>query len=160
MQKPFNENLLLAELGRVLRNKSGPGQILLVEKDDELAQAIMVGFEDSGVRLDHASTLEEATDRCLLSAPDLLILDLTLPDGEWLLAGGMAAALQPTLEALPLVVYSSREISEADYAEASPGADGVPGQGEGPAQSRWKRWCSTTVKRLHSSTATARSLEA
>ena len=112
VQKPFNENLLLAELGRVLRGKSGH-QILLVEQNDELARAIVAGFEEAGVRLDHASTLEQAVDRCLLSAPDLLILDLTLPDGngfslvEWL-------RRQPTLEALPLVVYSSREISEAE----------------------------------------------
>ena len=55
-------------------------------------------------------------DRCLLGAPDLMILDLTLPDGdgfslvEWL-------RRQPTLQALPLVVYSSREISEAEMAK-------------------------------------------
>jgi signal transduction histidine kinase/DNA-binding response OmpR family regulator len=113
VQKPFNENLLLAELGRVLRAKAGPGQILLVEQDQSQAQAILGCFEQAGIRVDHASTLQQAVDRCLLGAPDLIILDLTLPDGDgfslvdWL-------RRQPALHTLPLVVYSSREVSEAE----------------------------------------------
>jgi len=113
VQKPFNENLLLAELGRVLRAKAGPGQILLVEQDQSQAQAILGGFEQAGIRIDHAATLQQAVDRCLLGAPDLIILDLTLPDGDgfslvdWL-------RRQPALHTLPLVVYSSREVSEAE----------------------------------------------
>jgi DNA-binding response OmpR family regulator len=105
--------VLLAELGRVLRVQGGSGHILLVEQDQEIAQVIVDGFQNAGVRLDHASSLQQAVDRCLLGAPDLLILDLTLPDGdgfslvEWL-------RRQPTLQSLPLVVYSSREMSEAE----------------------------------------------
>jgi signal transduction histidine kinase/DNA-binding response OmpR family regulator len=113
VQKPFNENLLLAELGRVLRAKGGPGKILLVEQDQKLAQVILGGFEQAGVGMDHAATLQQAVDRCLLGAPDLIVLDLTLPDGDgfslvdWL-------RRQPALHSLPLVVYSSREVSEAE----------------------------------------------
>ena len=113
VQKPFNENLLLAELGRVLRTHEGPGRILLVEQDGELANAILAGFAEASLRLDHASSLRQAVDRCLVGAPDLMILDLTLPDGDgfslvdWL-------RRQPTMQALPLVVYSSRQISEAE----------------------------------------------
>ena len=113
VQKPFNENLLLAELGRVLRAKAGPGQILLVEQDQSQAQAILGCFEQAGIRVDHAATLQQAVDRCLLGAPDLIILDLTLPDGDgfslvdWL-------RRQPALRTMPLVVYSSREVSEAE----------------------------------------------
>lgn len=120
VQKPFNENLLLAEIGRVLRTKGGPGQILLVEQDQEFAQAIVGGFKDAGIRIDHASTLQQAVDRCLLGPPDLLILDLILPDGDgfslvdWL-------RRQPALHSLPLVVYSSREVSEAEMAKLSLG---------------------------------------
>jgi DNA-binding response OmpR family regulator len=116
VQKPFNENLLLAELSRVLRSHGGAGRILLVEEDGELAQAIVAGFEEAGLRLDHASSLRQAVDLCLRGAPDLIILDLTLPDGDgfslvdWL-------RRQPSLRALPLVVYSSREMSEAEMAK-------------------------------------------
>jgi CheY-like chemotaxis protein len=150
VQKPFNENLLLAELGRVLRGKSGH-QILLVEQNDDLAQAIVAGFEEAGVRLDHASTLEQAVDRCLLSAPDLLILDLTLPDGdgvslvEWL-------RRQPTLEALPLVVYSSREISEAEMAKLRLGPTEFLDKAKAQPK-QVEELVLKMVKRLHTSTA-------
>jgi signal transduction histidine kinase/DNA-binding response OmpR family regulator len=116
VQKPFNENLLLAELGRVLRTHGGPGRILLVEEDPELAQAILEGFHQAALRVDHASSLRQAVDLCLAATPNLMILDLTLPDGDgfslvdWL-------RRQPALHSLPLVVYSSREISEAEMAK-------------------------------------------
>ncbi|MDP9052466.1 MAG: ATP-binding protein [Acidobacteriota bacterium] len=113
VQKPFNENLLLAELSRVLRVKGESGHILLVEQDQDLAEQIMGGFHKSHIRIDHAATLQQAVDRCLLGSPDLLILDLTLPDGDgfslvdWL-------RRQSGLRNLPLVVYSGRDISETE----------------------------------------------
>ena len=111
VQKPFNENQLLAELSRVLHAGDGPAHVLLVEDDIDLASVVIAGFKDAQITIDHASTREIAMERCLLSAPDLVILDLTLPDGDgfslvdWL-------RQQPTLRALPLVVYSGREVSE------------------------------------------------
>ncbi len=113
VQKPFNENLLLAELSRVLRAKGDSGHILLVEQDNDMAKLILDGFQKSNVRIDHAATLQQAVDRCLLGPPDLLILDTALPDGDgfslvdWL-------RRQTGLRNLPLVVYSGREISEAE----------------------------------------------
>jgi signal transduction histidine kinase/DNA-binding response OmpR family regulator len=111
VQKPFNENALLAELARVLDAREGPTQVLLVEDDHDLAGVILSGFEQAGVEIAHASNRQQAVDFCLLGPPDLLILDLTLPDGDgfslvdWL-------RRQPTLRTLPLVVYSGRVISE------------------------------------------------
>jgi signal transduction histidine kinase/CheY-like chemotaxis protein len=113
VQKPFNENLLLAELSRVLHTGDGPAHVLLVEDDEDLAAVVIAGFKDAQVRVDHASTREQAMEQCLLSAPDLLILDLTLPDGDgfslvdWL-------RQQPELRTLPLVVYSGREVSDTE----------------------------------------------
>ena len=42
----------------------------------------MAGFEDSEVRIEHAATRHGAIEKCLRTKPDLLILDLTLPDGD------------------------------------------------------------------------------
>lgn len=116
VQKPFNENLLFAELGRVLHHGEGPAYVLLVEDDVDLAQVLIASFQDAAVQIDHAPTRQQAIRQCITRRPDLLILDLTLPDGdgftfvEWL-------RQQPTLRTLPLVVYSGREISEAEMAK-------------------------------------------
>jgi signal transduction histidine kinase/CheY-like chemotaxis protein len=120
VQKPFNESLLLAELGRVLHPGAGPGRILLVEDDDDLATVVMSSFQNAetplGVTLEHAASMSQAEKICETDPPDLLILDLTLPDGsgfalvDWL-------RRQPKLRALPLVVYSGRELSEVEMSQ-------------------------------------------
>ena len=116
VQKPFNESLLLTELSRVLHTGDGPAHILLVEDDSDLAAVVITGFADANVRIDHASTRQNAMALCLRNAPDLLILDLTLPDGDgftlvdWL-------RQQPTLRTLPLVVYSGREVSDSEMSK-------------------------------------------
>ena len=116
VQKPFNENLLFAELGRVLHQGEGPAYVLLVEDDEDLASVLTASFEDAAVHIDHASTRQQAIRHCINRRPDLLILDLTLPDGdgfslvEWL-------RQQPALRTLPLVVYSGREVSDIEMAK-------------------------------------------
>lgn len=116
VQKPFNENLLFAELGRVLRHGEGAARVLLVEDDEDLASVIVSSFQGADVHIEHAATRQQAIRRCLGRRPDLLILDLTLPDGdgfslvEWLRE-------QPGMRSLPLVVYSGREVSEGEMSQ-------------------------------------------
>ncbi len=113
VQKPFNENLLFAELGRVLHRGDGPAQVLLVEDDEDLASVVIASFGTADVNIDHASTRQQAIRSCVSQRPDLLILDLTLPDGDgfsfvqWLRE-------QPSLRTLPLIVYSGREVSDQE----------------------------------------------
>ena len=125
VQKPFHETLLLTEISRALHPTSGPGRILLVEDDEDLATVVLSGFrtigaagagEPGSISVDHVSSLAEAESYCQERAPDLLILDLTLRDGsgfalvDWL-------RRQPKLSTLPLVVYSGSELSEAEMAQ-------------------------------------------
>ena len=120
VQKPFHETLLLTEISRALHPTSGPGRILLVEDDEDLATVVLSGFrtigESGAISIDHVSSLAEAESYCQKTAPDLLILDLTLRDGsgfalvDWL-------RRQPKLRTLPLVVYSGSELSEAEMAQ-------------------------------------------
>ncbi len=118
VQKPFNESLLLAELGRVLHSGGGPGRILLVEDDEDLANVVLSSFEiekhrgkpNEGIGIYHVTNAADAKLSCKSDPPDILILDLTLPDGsgfalvDWL-------RQQPNLRTLPLVVYSGREVT-------------------------------------------------
>ena len=116
VEKPFNESLLFAELGRVLHSGEGPAHVLLVEDDEDLASVVIASFQDAAVYVDHAASRQAAIRQCLTRKPDILILDLTLPDGdgfsfvEWLRE-------QPTLRTLPLVVYSGREVSDQEMSK-------------------------------------------
>jgi DNA-binding response OmpR family regulator len=87
--------------------------VLLVEEDQDLSSLVLAGFAKTEIQVDHASTREEAIAFCQRRRPELMILDLTLPDGdgfslvEWL-------SSQPDLQALPLVVYSGRPMSDEE----------------------------------------------
>jgi CheY-like chemotaxis protein len=110
LHRVFKEERLLAELGQALRSDGHPGYILLVEDDRDLASVVLAGFEGTGVQLDHAATRQEAVAFCQRRKPDLIILDLTLPEGDgfWLVDWLRS---QGELLAVPLVVYSGREVS-------------------------------------------------
>ena len=113
IQKPFEEDRLLAELTRVLNAGTPSSHVLLVEDDADLAAVIAAGFEETEVRIDHANTRQSAMEHCRTDRPSLIILDLALPDGdgfslvEWL-------RQQPDLSTLPLVVYSGRDLVETE----------------------------------------------
>lgn len=116
VQKPFEEERLITELARVLQASHGSSHVLLVEDDSDLAAVIIAGFEEAQVRVDHANTRQSAMDQCRADRPALIILDLTLPDGdgfslvEWL-------RQQPDLLSLPLVVYSGRDLADAEMSK-------------------------------------------
>ncbi len=116
VQKPFNENLLLNELGRVLHGSEGPTHILLVEDDHDLASVILGTFERAGIHISHAPTRQEAIAMCRSQKPDLLILDLMLPDGDGF---GVIDWLRrnPEMRTLPVVVYSGHEVSEREMGQ-------------------------------------------
>ncbi len=118
IQKPFNPNLLLAELGRILHRGEGPALVLLVESSPNLSHLVQSGFagkrQTRAIHVEVAACLQDAISLCETRAPEALILhldrDLDLPNGSgftlvsWL-------RRQPALCMLPLVVYSDREIT-------------------------------------------------
>ena len=109
VRKPFNDHLLLAELSRVLHSGEGKPRVLLVDDDIDLASRVISRLADANIHIDHATTRQDAIDQCLKAPPDLLVLDLTLPDGDgfsfvaWL-------RQQSTLCTMPIVVYSGRDV--------------------------------------------------
>jgi signal transduction histidine kinase/DNA-binding response OmpR family regulator len=113
VQKPYNDNLLLNELSRVLRTSEGPARILLVEDDTDLAQVLASSFEGTGIVIDHAATRTAAMRYFEQHRPEILILDLTLPDGDGFgLVDWMRQKVE--LRTLPLVVYSGHEVSRTE----------------------------------------------
>ena len=60
-------------------------RILLVEDSSNVTDALRVLFEATGYEVMVAATVEEAVQASLAAPPDLMLLDLTLPDGDGLL---------------------------------------------------------------------------
>lgn len=56
--------------------------ILIVEDNESASGALRVLFEATGHRVAVAGTVAEATATIEASHPDLVLLDLTLPDGD------------------------------------------------------------------------------
>jgi signal transduction histidine kinase/CheY-like chemotaxis protein len=113
---PLSEDYLFAELSNALLSDRGPGRVLLVEDDLDLANVVLGGFAKTNVLVEHAATLYRAKVLCRERRPDLLILDLTLPDGDGFSLVEWLRSL-PELASLPLIVYSGRELEEGDQSK-------------------------------------------
>ncbi len=57
-------------------------KFLLVEDNDELAQALMSRLQQDGHVIDHASKIEDAVAFSDVGEYDLILLDIMLPDGD------------------------------------------------------------------------------
>ncbi len=111
--KPLDEDALLGELARVFCGPGEKARILVVEDDEDLAQVISTIFSRDTITVQVAHTLQEALDACFTFQPNLLVLDIGLPDGDgfnvvdWL-------RQHEDLARLPLVIYSGRELTPAE----------------------------------------------
>ncbi len=111
-----NEETLLSELARVLSSPGEKARILVVEDDVDLARVIGAVFAKDGIDVKLAHTRQAALDACFSFRPQLIVLDLSLPDGDgfnvvdWL-------RQHEDLANLPLVVYSAREIAASERAQ-------------------------------------------
>lgn len=107
VSKPLDPEALAAALERVARDRPTP-RALIVEDDIDLARVLIAIFERHGLHADHAPSAAEALRQLEAAPPDLLVLDLILPDGdggdvvEWLRARD-----EPTM---PIVVYTARDL--------------------------------------------------
>jgi len=59
-------------------------RILIVEDSALIVDAFKVLFADAGYDVDAASTIAEAVEAGMAVRPDVMLLDLTLPDGNGL----------------------------------------------------------------------------
>jgi len=87
------------------------GRVLLVEDDDELAIVIGAVIKNQGYRFIRAGTLAEAREFLDDSVPDVVILDLSLPDGNGL---DLLASLKanPRTVGTPVIVSTGQQCEE------------------------------------------------
>ena len=71
---------------RIPKNRSEPKKphVLIVEDNELVTDALRILFEETGRRVTVAHSVAEAVAAGESDPPDLLLLDLTLPDGDGL----------------------------------------------------------------------------
>lgn len=113
LDKPLDQLSLLGSLKQALAKPSKRVRVLVVEDDSNLAQLLISMFERHEIETFHAQTGREAIRLSQQLNPDLLILDLVLPDTdgfavvEWLQQHNY-------LHNLPLVVYSAKDLKDSE----------------------------------------------
>ncbi|AFY76962.1 PAS domain S-box [Pleurocapsa sp. PCC 7327] len=111
--KPPDERSLLQALERILTDPNRKVKVLIVEDDADLAQILIAMFDRHGIETYHAQTGREAIQLSQQIFPDLLVLDLILPecDGfavvDWL-------RQHNRLCQVPLVVYTSKDLDDSE----------------------------------------------
>lgn len=84
--------------------------ILIVEDEELFAKAVIKRLTKAGYQCRHASTLERAVTQCKEALPDLILLDMRLPDGSGLdFLGKLRAGLGAEVPVLVLSAYGELE---------------------------------------------------
>ncbi|BAY24171.1 multi-component transcriptional regulator, winged helix family protein [Calothrix sp. NIES-2100] len=113
VSKPVPENYLLQSLRQVVAKSSVRMRILIVEDDNDLAQLLITLFERHDIETFLAQTGREAIHLSQKVNPDLLILDLILPESD-----GFAVVdwlkKHNQLCSTPVVVYSAKDLDESE----------------------------------------------
>jgi CheY-like chemotaxis protein len=108
LMKPLAVDDLLDAVKRALAEATPRPRVLLVEDDVDLARVLVESFDRIGAESRHAATGREAIDFARSATPDLIVLDLSLPDLD-----GFAVVDyfkdHGLMTGVPLVVYSRNE---------------------------------------------------
>ncbi len=113
VDKPLNSISLFQSLRSALTGHSQKLRILIIEDDVDLAEVFCTLFQHHNIETYCAHTGREAIRLSQQLNPDLLVLDLSLPDGdgfvvvEWL-------RQHNRLSSVPLVVYSAQDVNEEE----------------------------------------------
>jgi len=111
VQKPFDANQLCDAINAAAKRERQ--LVLLVEDDADLARVIFSTLEQHGVELVSATGAHQAKIEVAKRDPDLVILDLSLADGDGFEVVNFLRQ-HDTLRNVPLVVYSATEVEKED----------------------------------------------
>jgi PAS domain S-box-containing protein len=109
LTKPVDDHEIRQALSQALHGRNRPPTVLVVEDDDDLADVLVTMFRRGGMRAVHAATERDAVQRCQDVEPDVLVLDLQLPQGDGF-AVVEALRRHGRLNHVPVIVYSAHDL--------------------------------------------------
>ena len=107
--KPVSEERLVRTVSHAVSDREAGSSVLLVEDDADLSVVLGTMLRADGLDVVHASTASEAVTRGADLRPDVIVLDMRLPDGS---GADVVKEFRRrgTLAHTSLVVYSAAEI--------------------------------------------------
>lgn len=79
-------------------------KVLLVEDDDSIAQSVIASLTTAGLEVTHVGTGQEAIDTVATADPDVVLMDLGLPDMD----GLDASKVIRESSSVPIIIVSAR----------------------------------------------------
>jgi two-component system, OmpR family, KDP operon response regulator KdpE len=103
----------------MIETATAPATLLLIEDDPAIRRLIQAGLGETAMRVIEASTASEGIEMAARRKPDVILLDLGLPDGEGM---GVLETVR-SWSSVPVIVVSAREQEELKIAALEAGAD-------------------------------------
>ena len=83
---------------------NGGVKVLLVEDDESIAQSVIASLSNAGITVEHVATGQGAIDSVAIGAPDVVLMDLGLPDMD----GLDASKIIRESSSVPIIIVSAR----------------------------------------------------
>jgi signal transduction histidine kinase/CheY-like chemotaxis protein len=123
LNKPIEREKLI-ELMQRFKTPSGPTSVLLVEDDPDQRVRVRGWLEPQQWRLAEAENGRVALDRLKEAPPDIILLDLMMPEMDGF---ALVAALQahPAWRRIPVIVITARDLSAQERARLNAGIETI-----------------------------------
>ncbi|KLG09702.1 transcriptional regulator [Enterobacter cloacae subsp. cloacae] len=95
-------------------------KILLIEDDLDLGNGVRIALADQGLDVIWVRRKEDALHQLAVCAPELILLDLGLPDGDGM---GLMAYVRQQLKGIPVIILTARGTLQDRLSGLDAGAD-------------------------------------
>jgi two-component system KDP operon response regulator KdpE len=102
-----------------MTDSAAPARVLVIEDEAPIRRFLAIGLASAGFSVEEASRGREGIERAATSAPDVVILDLGLPD----LDGKAVVAAIREWSQVPILILSVRDAEGEKIAALDAGAD-------------------------------------
>jgi signal transduction histidine kinase/CheY-like chemotaxis protein/uncharacterized membrane protein affecting hemolysin expression len=141
MVKPVDRERLVA----VLKDLAGCGErsVLIVDDDDMLRRGIRQGLERDGWRVSEADNGRAALERLAHSAPDVIVLDLMMPEMDGFELFDELRKC-PAWRRIPVVVITAKDLTQEERLRLNGGVERIL-QKDAPTRDEMLREVSATL---------------
>jgi CheY-like chemotaxis protein len=109
LMKPVSEPRLITAVASAIEGRQREARVLIIEDDQDLAQVLRALLVSHGLNVVHVSTVADGVRRARELRPQVVVLDLGLPDGD---GSDVVAQLRDDAEMsdTAVVVYSAADV--------------------------------------------------